>query len=251
MNCKELEPRLTAYLAGELDEVSARAARGHLRVCEACRVLAEDHARVQGALASLGADRPEPPSAMWDAIQARLGEAEIADSRQPRWARWWLRVRPHLAPAGLALGACAAAAILIHARRGGDDDARPDGVRAAVVARLHDERADRATPDRDVVDHGAPVARPRPDRDASVELADEAKRIEEQFRDTVAELLPAARAEVATWRPAQARAFKVELAKREGATVRAAPGRDRDRAWHALIAFLETTALGERVAVAR
>ncbi|HVV86477.1 MAG TPA: zf-HC2 domain-containing protein, partial [Kofleriaceae bacterium] len=63
MNCRELEPRLTAYLAGELDEVSARAARGHLRTCEACRTLAEDHARGRDALAALGSERPDAPPA--------------------------------------------------------------------------------------------------------------------------------------------------------------------------------------------
>ena len=76
-------------------------------------------------------------------------------------------------------------------------------------------------------------------------------RLERVYRTTVAELLPVARAEVASWRPGRARAFTVELARREGATVRAAVGRDRDRAWHQLVAFLETTALGERVAEAR
>lgn len=245
MKCRELEPRLTAYLAGELDEVTARAARGHLRLCEACRTRAEDHARLRDALATLGGDRPEPPPAMWDAIQARLGAAEIADSQQPRWARWWLRARPHLLPGGLALGACAAAALVIHLRHDGEP---VDGeLRAAVLARATVE-APAATADADDL---AVAPRVRPDRDAALELAEETRRLEDTFRTTVAELLPLARAEVATWRPRQARAFAVELARRETATVRAAAGRDRERAWHQLIVFLETTALGERVAVAR
>jgi predicted anti-sigma-YlaC factor YlaD len=247
MNCRELEARLTAYLAGELDEMSARAARGHLRVCEACRTRAEDHARLRDALAGLGADRPEPPPAMWDAIQRRLGEAEIADARAPRWTRWWLRARPHLLPGGLALGACGAAALVIQLRRGGDDGelVRATIARAADVGELGHARPDAAD------DDAAPAPRARPDRDAAEELADENRRIEAELRTAVAELLPLARAEVATWRPAQARAFAVELARRESATVRAAAGRDRERAWHDLIGFLETTALGERVAAVR
>lgn len=250
MNCRELEPRLTAYLAGELDEVTARAARGHLRVCAGCRGLAEDHAQIRDALADLGATRPEPPPAMWDAIQRQLGQAEIADGRQSRWARFWLRARPHVLPGGLALGACAAAALIIqvrHAREVGRDDVvATGGLRAAVVARLA-ASADPVAPD--VVADAPPVAPPA--RDASDELADEAARIEATYRAAVAELLPAARAEVASWPAGRARAFKIELARREGATVRAAVGRDRDRAWHQLVAFLETTALGERVAEAR
>jgi predicted anti-sigma-YlaC factor YlaD len=254
MNCRELEPRLTAYLAGELDEVSARAARGHLRVCTACRTQAEDHARLREALGALGADRPEPPAAMWDAIQRRLGEAEIADGRQSRWARWWLRARPHVLPGGLALAACAAAAVIIQVRQRGDDGALFAAARERVV-----HAADGASPPNvdDGADHAAAAdadrstaPRVRPDRDATVELAEETQRLEQEFRSTAAELLPLARAEVAGWRPRQARAFAVELARREGATVRAPAGRDRERAWHQLITFLETTALGERVAVA-
>src|SRR5688500_8957471 len=187
MNCRELTPRLTAYLAGELDEVSARAASGHRLVCEASRTHAEEHAQVRDALAGLGAERPDPLAAMWDAIQVRLGEAEIADSRQPRWARWWLRARPHLVLGSLALGACAAAALVMHLWHD-DEQPRQDGVRAAVVERVA-EVADPVTPDHDAL-------RARPDRDASAELADEAKRVEETFRATVAELLPVARAEV-------------------------------------------------------
>lgn len=243
MNCRELEPQLTAYLAGELDEGTARAARGHLRVCADCRTLAEDHAQVRAALEGLGAARPEPPPAMWDAIQRQLGQAEIADGQASRWARGWQRVRPHLLPGSLALGACAAAALIIHVRHVDDGPAAGRAPAPAIAA----EDADRGhAPAPDV----APP-RPRPDRDASAELADEAARIEQVYRTTVAELLPVARAEVASWRPGRARTFTVELARREGATVRAAVGRDRDRAWHELIAFLETTALGPQVAVAR
>lgn len=245
MNCRELEPRLTAYLAGELDEVTARAARGHLRVCEACRTAAEDHARVRDALADLGADRPEPPPAMWDAIQRRLGEAEIVDGRQSRWARWWLRARPHLLPGGLALGACAAAAVIIQLRHHAPVG---EGVLSAVVVAHVHEAADVASAD---AADAATAPRVRPARDALAELADENARLEQQFRTTAAELLPLARAEVATWKPRHAKAFAVELARRESATVQAAAGRDRERAWHELIAFLEDAALGERVAVVR
>ena len=248
MNCRELEPKLTGYLAGELDEVTARAARGHLRICTGCRALAEDHAQVRAALEGLGgAARPEPPPAMWDAIQRELGQAEIADARAPRWARWWQRARPHLLPGSLALGACTAAELLIQLRH--DHDRRGPDLRAAVMEHLPAPSVAPTAPDGDPP--RPPIARPRPERDASAELADDSQRLEQRFRTAAAELLPMARAEVATWKPARARAFQVELARREGRAVRAAPGRDRDRAWHQLIALLETTTLGERVATIR
>jgi hypothetical protein len=95
----------------------------------------------------------------------------------------------------------------------------------------------------------APVAPQRPTVDASVELADEAARIDERFRKTAADLLPLARAEQ---QGAGLRRFDRDVAALEAAVVRAAAGKPRERAWHALLTFLERAALGAptgRVAV--
>lgn len=71
MNCRSVSDRLTAYLDGELDHAAASAVRGHLRLCESCRLAAEDHAKIRDTLGDL--ERPEPPTALWDGVLERLG----------------------------------------------------------------------------------------------------------------------------------------------------------------------------------
>ncbi len=241
MNCAHVSAELTAYLDGELDAVTASAMRGHLRVCAACRAAAEDHAAIRDSLAEMA--RPEPPAAVWSQVLARLGEAEIADSRRSRWSRMFDRMRPHMVPAGLAAAACAVAVLVIQLR-GTDDGGAPlaaDELPATAV-----ERADMGepgpTPDRQVGPRAPAV-------DATAELAAEAERVEARFRTTAADLLPLARAE---HRGAGLRRFDREVAALEAAVVRAPAGKARDRAWHTLLGFLERAALGEpgqRVAV--
>jgi hypothetical protein len=220
--------QLTAYLDGELDPTTASAVRGHLRLCETCRVAAEDHAAIRDQLAEL--QRPEPPPAVWDGVLARLGEAEIADARRSRWSRVLDRLRPHLVPAGLATAACAAAVLVMHLRSGGDASPQPVAVAPAPAP----APAPVPVPDR------APVP-PAVTRDATLELADEAARIDERFRQTTATLLPIARDQL---RGAALARFDRDVAALEAKVVRAADGAERDRAWHTLIGFLERAALG-------
>ena len=235
MTCRELTARITAYLDGDLDDAAASACRGHLRTCAACRALAEEHAAIRDGLAGL--ERPEPPPALWAAIHARLGEAEIADAEKPRAARLWgglvARLRPVLVPAGLTVSACAIAIAVVQWRRA--PELRPLAVHLEVPAV--------APPPAPPPVHIAP-------RDAAAELADEQARVDEKFRTTAAELLALARTEIAHAPAAAARQFDAEVARREKAVLAAAPGRARDRAWHALTSYLETVALGERLAMA-
>jgi hypothetical protein len=229
VNCRSATDQLTAYLDGELDPTTASAVRGHLRLCETCRVAAEDHAAIRDQLAEL--QRPEPPPAVWDGVLARLGEAEIADARRSRWSRVIDRLRPHLVPAGLATAACAAAVLVMHLRSGGDG-----GERAIAVAPAPHLETIAPPP--------APAPAPAPPivtRDATLELADELARIDERFRQTTATLLPIARDQL---RGAALARFDRDVAALEAKVVRAAAGADRDRAWHTLIGFLERAALG-------
>lgn len=230
MNCRSVTEKLSAYLDGELDATTSSAVRGHLRLCETCRVAAEDHAAIRDRLGELA--RPEPPAAVWEGVLARLGEAEIADSRRSRWSRLLERVRPHLVPAGLATAACAGAVLFMHLRDGGDG-ARP--IAAALDEHVTPPPSDVTPPPR------TPVT-----RDATLELADEVARIDARFRTTTAELLPLARAE--QHGAARAR-FDRDVAALEAKVVRAAAGAARDRAWHDLLGFLERAALGERLAM--
>lgn len=234
MKCRTLAASLTAYLDGELDDATASACRGHLRTCEACRVLAEDHARIRDELAGL--ERVEPPAALWGAIRERLGEAEIADARRRPAMAWWARtrakLRPIVWPAALTASACAIAILVVQWRRAPEGQPVLGDASRAVAAAM-------AAPRVEV-----------PLRDATAELADEDARVEERFRKTAAELLALARAEVANGPDADARAFALEVERRQKAVLAAARGRDRDRAWHALLAYLEDVVMGERVAMA-
>jgi anti-sigma factor RsiW len=226
MTCRTVAAQLTAYLDGELDGDRASAVRGHLRLCAACRAVAEDHAAIRDRLGDLA--RPEPPAALWPGVLAQLGDAEIALARRSPWARLVARVRPHLLPAGLAVTACAAAVLVMQLH---------DGTTPTAPAAVAHEVA------RPGPDAGVPAAvTPRaPVRDASAELADEAARIDERFRTATAALLPLARAEIEG--AARVR-FDREVAALEARVVRAAAGKARDQAWHALLGFLERSALG-------
>lgn len=238
MTCKDVTSQLTPYLDGELDTATASAVRGHLRLCATCRAAAEDHAVIRDTLAEL--KRPEAPSAVWEGVLARLGEAEIADARRSRWSRfaekWRARVRPHLVPAGLAAAACAGVVVFMQLR--GDDSP------AAQPLALPSPGEAMGNPVAPRVRDTPPTPPKRATVDASVELAAETARIDERFRRTAADLMPIARAEQ---HGAALRRFDREVATLEAAVVAAAAGKARERAWHALLTFLERAALGEPV----
>ena len=86
-------------------------------------------------------------------------------------------------------------------------------------------------------------------RDALDERADLEREADGRFRQVVSELLPLARAEVATWSARRAQAFAHDLERREQAVLVASPGHVRERAWHDLTSYLERVALGEQVAL--
>jgi hypothetical protein len=95
--CETIQPRLTAYLDGDLADDHGSVVRGHLRECAACRQIARDEAALRDGLRML--PPVDPPAALWAGVQAQLAAAEVADARQPGWrravARWtpWTRWR--------------------------------------------------------------------------------------------------------------------------------------------------------------
>lgn len=232
MNCRQLAAEVDAYLDGDLDQVAASACRGHLRTCAACRDLADRQTRLRAALAEL--PPAEPPASLWAAIDARLGAAEIADSRRGALATGWSRLvawlRPVAWPVAMVGSAGAIALVVVQLR--GAAPTQPLAVRAPV-------RASAAA---------APSVQLAL-RDAIDERRDLEREGDARFRQVVSELLPLARTEVATWPARRAQGFAHELERREQAVLVASPGQVRERAWHELTSYLERVALGEQVAL--
>lgn len=265
MTCRDVEARLTAYLDGELDPATSSALRGHLRTCAACNAMAEDHARIAGALAAMH-DRPlDPPRHLYDQILRRLGEAEEVDARRSPWAlgarRFWDRVRPHLLP-GAAVATAAVLALVWWTR---DDRAsRSEPTMAEIPPRVADD------PPAPEVEPPVPAPPAPPEERVDVEtaLVTEAQRIDALYADVVEDLTADALEERATWTGARQRSFDAELARLHAA-VRARPlvidasirgldpdgdhgaGEARERAWQALVGFLQRAAVGDLLAEAR
>ncbi|MEZ4402107.1 MAG: zf-HC2 domain-containing protein [Kofleriaceae bacterium] len=243
MICRELQDRVVAYLDGDLDDRRAAECRGHLRTCDACRALADEHARLRDALTQLPA--PDPAPALWGQIRARLDADEVAASQPSRLTRGVTRTlgrlgdwaRPALRPLALAGSAAALAVLVVKLRT-----PTPHGGAVAPAVALAPAA-------------GAPTAtEPAPPvvimRDALDERADREAVEEARLRQVTTELLALARPEAATWGAGRAARFDREVERRERAILAAAPGAARARAWHDLTAFLERTALGEQVASA-
>ncbi|HTJ43024.1 MAG TPA: zf-HC2 domain-containing protein [Kofleriaceae bacterium] len=234
--CEHVRAELTAYLDGELDETSASSLRGHLRLCVECRALADQHARIVDVLAAL--PPPEPPPSMWDGVKARLGAAEIEDARRSRLGLWWQRVRPHLVPAmGLAAAAAVAAVWIAHRRASGDEPAHE-------VAIGHHEVTPPVPPSPPV----APSAADQIDvRDA---LASDDDHADAAYRAAAEELIAMAADAKGDWTPSQQKAFDARVAALRTAAEHAASGEPRERAWQALIDYVQRAVVGVRVAEA-
>jgi hypothetical protein len=106
--CKQVGPLLSELRDGSLDEARARAVRGHLLECEACRTEAEAIDDIAAAASSLGT--LDPPASVWQGIAARLDQEEIAYSRRPRLWWWWQEWRRTLLAGS---GVLAAAAVVL------------------------------------------------------------------------------------------------------------------------------------------
>ena len=146
--CADIERLVTAYVDGDLDDQRSSAVRGHLRTCAACAERVEDEARVRELASDL--EPVEPPRDLWSAIDARLAEAEIGDSRRSSASlavrRWVESTRRYLWPIGL--GAAAVAVLLVLWLPGSGEreavtpaESGPAGAAPAAVARTGDAPA--------------------------------------------------------------------------------------------------------------
>lgn len=220
MTCRDVAARVTAYVDGDLDAAVTSAVRGHLRTCAACRDEAQAEAALRTHLAAL--PPPPPPAQLWSQIQARLAEAEVADSRRGAAARIWTRLVAWRLPLSLA-AVSAAAMTLLWLRRA----ELPEGAPGRQATALAPPVA------------GAPV------RDVLDELADAPAVIDAQFAGAVEELVALAESDRARWPAPRAAAFSSELAARRAAIASAAVGRPREAAWRGLVGYLQEALLAD------
>jgi anti-sigma factor RsiW len=243
--CKTIQPRLTAYLDGELTDERGSVVRGHLRECEACRQTARDEAALRDHLRTL--PPVDPPASLWAGVQAQLAAAEVADARTPRWrravARWtrWTPSLPRFAGGGL-VAAVAIATLWWRAHR-----ADEPGVLLAVV------------PVPQLESHAAPVAPPahEPQQvsvpsadDVTADLIAEPSRTTASYAQVIEELMKLASEARSGWSDAVTTTYDARIAMLRDEVRRAAPGRPQQRAQRVLIHYLQRAVVGEDTVLA-
>jgi anti-sigma factor RsiW len=112
---RDVSKLIDEYVDGTLDDLRARAVRGHLRGCEACSARVE----VTTRLAETAAELPglDPSSALWSKIATGLDEDEARLAGRGRLWWWWQGLGRRFAFVGGAL-AVAGMAIWLVALRG-------------------------------------------------------------------------------------------------------------------------------------
>ena len=235
--CETIQPRLTAYLDGELADEHGSVVRGHLRECAACRQIARDEAALRDGLRML--PPIDPPATLWAGVQAQLAAAEVADARKPRWrraiARWvpwtrWVPSMPQLA-AGSLVAAAAVGMLTWRAHRAIEPSIRVDAPpRDLVVAPAPPSQPPAPAP-------AVPVA-PSPD-DVTADLLADGSRATASYARVIEELMDLAATARAGWTDEQKAAFDARVAALRAGITRAAPGRPQQRAQRALIRALQ------------
>jgi hypothetical protein len=237
--CETIQPRLTAYLDGELDGDDGSVVRGHLRECAACRQIARDEAALRDALRVL--PPVDPPPALWAGVAAQLAAAEVADARKPRWrraiARWtpWARWAPTLSQltAG-GLVAAAAVAMLTWRTHRADE---PVTSRVVVVPTPQTEPQHQERP--------VPVV-----RDVTADLLAEPAQTTATYGQVIEELTSLAGAARVAWTDERRTAFDARIAALRDGITRAAPGRAQQRAQRVLIRYLQGAVIRDEIVLA-
>jgi len=244
--CKTIQPRLTAYLDGELADDHGSVVRGHLRECSACREIARDEASLRDSLRTLAPI--DPPASLWAGVQAKLAAAEVADAHTPRWrrlfARWTpsLPSLPRLASGGLV---AAAAVALLYWRTHRIEERRLDQI-------------DQVAADPRASEPAEPVKRLEPRQEVSVAAADdvtadlaaEPARATATYGQAIEELMKLATEARAGWTDERAGAFDTRVAALHGAIDRAAQGHAQQRAQRAMIRYLQGAVVRDDVLLA-
>ncbi|HLL21839.1 MAG TPA: zf-HC2 domain-containing protein [Kofleriaceae bacterium] len=248
MTCDDVRTRLTAYLDGDLDPDRGTVVRGHLRTCEACRVVATQEATLRDSLRAL--PTVDPPSTMWAGIQAQLAAAEVAESQRPAWKRVlarWAPAVPRFAMGG-ALAVTAVSILWWRAHRGDEPVVSKvaDVPSPKIEAARHVQIAPAPTP---VVVHGCSVDG-APDLDVTADLAAEAARITACYAQTGSELAALASEARTQWTDAERATFDARVAELRAAIDAAPEGRARQRAWRAYNRYVQNVVTRDDVALA-
>lgn len=112
---REVEKLIDEYVDGSLDDLRARAVRGHLRGCTACTARVEATTQLVEAAAEL--PDMDPSSGLWSKIAAGLDEDEARLASRGRVWWWWQGLGRRFAFVGGAL-AVAGMAVWLVALRG-------------------------------------------------------------------------------------------------------------------------------------
>jgi len=237
--CKTIQPRLTAYLDGDLADDHGSVVRGHLRECAACRQIARDEAGLRDSLRAL--PPLDPPASLWAGVQARLAAAEVADARAPSWRRLfarWTPSLPRLATGGL-LAASAVVLLYWATHRGGEAPA------TEIV-----ERGDRSE------ELPAKLLVPRADLsvspadDVTADLLAEPARTTATYGDAIEELMKLASEARGTWSDDRSAAFDAKVAALRGKIAGAEAGHAQQRAQRAMIRYLQGEVVRDDVLLA-
>jgi anti-sigma factor RsiW len=238
--CKTIQPRLTAYLDGDLADDHGSVVRGHLRECAACRQTARDEAALRDGLRSL--PPLDPPASLWAGVQAQLAAAEVADAHAPSWRRAiarWMPTLPRFAAGGVL---AAAAVVLLYWRThrieepvAGNDPAPPAPAMKVPVPKT--EAAHQQV-------SGSPAD------DVTAELQAEPAQTTASYGLAVEELMKLASDARSGWSSERAAAFDARVAALRADMNRAAPGRPQQRAQRALIRYLQGAVVREDIVLA-
>jgi len=250
--CETIQPRLTAYLDGELADDHGSVVRGHLRECATCRQIARDEAALRDGLRTLAP--VDPPASLWAGVQARLAAAEVADARKPRWrravARWapWARLARWMpATPQLALGVVvAAAAIGIVSWRAHRLD-EPPGRAVATVPQPHAEPP--PPPPAPAVAPAQEISVPSAD-DVTADLIAEPARTTASYGQVIEELMTLSSTARTGWSDDRRAAFDARVAALRDGIARAGQAHAEQRAQRALIRYLQGAVVRDDVLLA-
>lgn len=237
--CDRTRRDLTAYLDGELDADTGTLVRVHLRGCEACRQVAADEGALRDGLRALPS--LDPPASLWAGVRAQLAAEEEVEAARPRWRRTlarWAPSLPRFATGGL-VAAAAVTALWWRANRAPDQSATETAEtsampKAAVVqppVRLAEQKPAPSSRCRGASADAAP--------DVSADLALDAAQRSACYAEAADGLLALAATERGAWTDEQRAAFDRQVIALRQAIDTAGEGRPRDRAWRAMVRYLQ------------